>query len=92
MYAEKCVPGVGVIQNLYVNFLLRTEMYGRIVDETFDWILPRGSTRLFLPEDLEVQNCRTRTYIEGATPALYKARVPHQEHCIYDIIIRFNIL
>ena len=31
MYAEKCVPGVGVIKNLYVNFLLRTEMYGRIV-------------------------------------------------------------
>jgi len=72
MYAEKCVPGVGVIKNLYVNFLLRTEMYGRIVDETFDWILPRGSTRLFLPEDLrpEVQKKIGRTYIEGATPAL----------------------
>ena len=57
MYAEKCVPGVGVIQNLYVNFLLRTEMYGRIVDETFVQVLillQRGSTRLFLAEDLEL--------------------------------------
>ena len=60
MYAEKCVPGVGVIKNLYVNFLLRTEMYGRIVDETFVLILlQRGSTRLFLAEDLEVQKLST---------------------------------
>ena len=41
MYAEKCVPGVGVIKNLYVNFLLRTEMYGRIV-ETFVLIVTEG--------------------------------------------------
>ena len=69
MYAEKCVPGVGVIKNLYVNFLLRTEMYGRIVDETFVLILlQRGSTRLFLAEDLEVQKLAEPLEIEGATP------------------------